>query len=437
MPNQGFPPIVVEFPDAAGECGGWEGGQPSGRMELARRAAEIPDAELLDKDWGFLVRPQNLLTHYMTDRRSSELFAVLRAAAELRKLVDRIVVIGSPHLQAVIQVLLQACCDPFFNELSRAQRGCRPRMTFLQDSNDVDCARGLLELLQCSPPTLDASSQWGILALPESAVPAGDTSSDQLINRFTKMLRAQAGETRWRERWVLAADAPSCWMDWATAQGCTNVFPMVRMPTAINQFDEFFGPGVLVAAALLGIDVVRVLQGAAQVAGEFLDADEFSRAEPRLPAAVRYARFCHQSGYESAARPNGNSHWIVAGNEALRKFASWYQQLRSELHLSLVAAAPHFTTKIQKAVADDRRNGPARLTILEADEPRTIRWRIEEIDPSGPGGTDDTDPRSAVSSAAMHLGCRSVRFRLPYVNEPSIGQLMQSMLLAVAMEARY
>ena len=53
--------------------------------------------------------------------------------------------IGGSYMGA--RALMDACCEPYFKELSRGDRGGRPRMYFEGNNVDNDASQGLLRLL--------------------------------------------------------------------------------------------------------------------------------------------------------------------------------------------------------------------------------------------------------------------------------------------------
>jgi hypothetical protein len=115
------------------------------------------------EDFPFIELPERTLDDYVERRESSELGRVLSVAKRLREQVDRVLVLGTSGFELSGRAILDACCEPYFNELSRGQRGGRPRMYFAGDHLDNDATAGLLTLLTegRSPDRLD--DRWAIL----------------------------------------------------------------------------------------------------------------------------------------------------------------------------------------------------------------------------------------------------------------------------------
>ena len=92
--------------------------------------------------------PARLLAEYRQSRDSSELGQILSTAARIRENCDRVVVLGIGGSYMGARALMDTCCHPYHNELSRAQRGGRPRIYFEGNNVDNDASSGLLELLK-------------------------------------------------------------------------------------------------------------------------------------------------------------------------------------------------------------------------------------------------------------------------------------------------
>jgi glucose-6-phosphate isomerase len=91
--------------------------------------------------------PDRLLADYTTPgdgtgttgRAASELFAILGAARRVREAVDRVIIGGGGT--AAARAIVDACCHPCHNELSRGERGGRPRLSFAPMPGDSGCGR--------------------------------------------------------------------------------------------------------------------------------------------------------------------------------------------------------------------------------------------------------------------------------------------------------
>ena len=122
-------------------------------------------------DPAFIYLPERLLTDYGTRRPDSELFSILRTSRRLRETVDRVVVLGIGGSYMGTRALFESCCHPFHNELSRGERGGRPRLSFEGFNMDNDSAQGLLDVLRARPSGDDGDdllAQWAMLVVSKS-----------------------------------------------------------------------------------------------------------------------------------------------------------------------------------------------------------------------------------------------------------------------------
>ncbi len=108
-------------------------------------AAIPPEKEPLDA--GFFELPEKILADYAENRDASELGRILNTAKRLKASVDRVVVLGIGGSYMGARALFEACCHPYHNELSRAERGGVPRIYFEGNNVDNDAVRGLIELV--------------------------------------------------------------------------------------------------------------------------------------------------------------------------------------------------------------------------------------------------------------------------------------------------
>ena len=128
------------------------------KLELLRDEICDLDVKMLDGaipvptskqplDAGFYLLPEKLLSQYEADRQGSELARILAKTKSLMAELDRVVVLGIGGSYMGAKALMDACCQPYFNELSRGERGSRPRIYFEGNNVDNDASQGLLHLL--------------------------------------------------------------------------------------------------------------------------------------------------------------------------------------------------------------------------------------------------------------------------------------------------
>ncbi|MFN9369667.1 MAG: hypothetical protein ACK6CT_13040, partial [Planctomycetia bacterium] len=107
-------------------------------VDASRATAEDHAGRPADAEAAGIDLPDRLLAAYTTSRPQSELYAILQAAHRMRDEVDRLIVIGAGGCHYGPRLLFETCCHPLHNELSRGDRGGRPRVSFAGDAFDDD-----------------------------------------------------------------------------------------------------------------------------------------------------------------------------------------------------------------------------------------------------------------------------------------------------------
>ncbi len=129
-------------------------------IDLQMLAGKIPTpANKQPLDAAFYLLPERLLEEYQQDRRGSELARILAISKRFQETLDRVVVLGIGGSYMGARALMDGCCQPYWNELSRGARGSRPRMYFEGNNVDNDASQGLLRLL-ASEPVQDKNPNW-------------------------------------------------------------------------------------------------------------------------------------------------------------------------------------------------------------------------------------------------------------------------------------
>ena len=142
-----------------------------------------------------VVRPDRLLDGYNTRgaRASSELFAVLQAAVRIRDAADRVIVLGDGCGPLGARAIFESCAHPFHNELSRGERGGKPRLSFAGSSLDNDALQGLLDLVAPAgrPRGGDLLDRWALVIADATGDDAGTEAAARL---FLAALGESVGE---------------------------------------------------------------------------------------------------------------------------------------------------------------------------------------------------------------------------------------------------
>lgn len=358
--------------------------------------------------------PERLLAAYGTRRPESELFAILRTARRIREAVDRVIVIGSDRFVAGTRAIVDACCHPFHNELCRGERGGRPRLSCEGFGIDNDATQGLLDLVapHGRPRGDDLLDRWALVVVGGDEPPR---SVAAVIRLFAAALgEAVGGDVqRLADRVVPIAGWP------AEFAGATDLAEGFAIPAGLDGPQAVLTAVGLLPASIVGVDVVRLLEGAAAMTRRFRESPVGDNPVLQCAAAA------HHGGHACAATGR-----LSIPSRQLRAVGVWHDLLRAS---SLSAAGQ----------GSDHGSPVARLLVGAC---RRDRLRLPAAGPLAGGvdplaglvGTAWSDLPAAV--AAEHDPARrdeaTATIDLPRIDEHAVGQLLQMLLLAAVVEER-
>lgn len=382
-----------------------------GRLDAAR--AEAAASAVVDQ-------PDRLLTDYGTKRPESELFAILRTARRIRDTVDRVVVLGGGADITGVRAVFEACCHPFHNELSRGERGGRPRLSFEGFRFDNDLAQGLLDLVapHGRPRGDDLLDRWATLVVDAG----GDAPEAAVATRLflAALLQAVGGDVRRLAELVVPITGRTGRLaDVAQGLRCADAFAI--RDSVGGLFGTFTAVGLL-PASIVGIDVVRLLEGAAAMNRRFREAPVSDNP------VLQYVAVSHLAEVESGITGRGLSGW----SKQLEAVGCWYDLLCSRTLGRAGKGAACGTLITNLVVGECRRDrlmvpslGPFAAHQDEPDELAGKTW--PELLAAAVAGTHEDDARAGRPTADILL---------PRIDEHVIGQLLQMLMLATAVEGR-
>jgi glucose-6-phosphate isomerase len=403
------------------------------------RAGGAKPGEVLDP--AFIDLPDRLLADYGTQRPASELFSILQTARRIRDAVDRVIVLGIGGSYMGTRALFEACCHPFHNELPRGERGGRPRLSFEGFNIDNDSAQGLLDLVAPAGAAVpdDLLHRWAILVVSKS----GGTLETAVATRLflQTLLEAVGGDVkRLADRVVPITGKTGKLANLAKAIGCPEVFDI---PDGVGgRFSVFTAVGLL-PASIVGVDVVRLLEGAAAMNRRFREA----------PAAenpvLRYVGVSHLAEKRMGATIRVLSSW----SNRLEAVGLWYDQLLSEsLGKDEKGATPLTTVTTRDLHSRGQQHQDGRrdklITNLLVGEPRRDRLALPKLGPYGSDedalddlvGTAWPDMLVAAAAGTNEAYAQAKRptadILLPRIDEHTVGQLLQMLMLATVVEGR-
>jgi hypothetical protein len=348
------------------------------------------------------LQPERLLAAYNTGggRRQSELFAILQAARQVRDAVDRVVIPGDDLGLLGGRAIFESCAHPRHNDLSRGDRGGRPRLLFAGSGLGNDGLQAILDLVApCGgSPADDVLDAWGVLAVAAGDVDGFTAAATRLV--LDRLAAGIGRAERLQERACIVTAQGDVLAEQAGARGCRVCFGAAPGLGAA----EVFSAAGLLPAAIAGIDVVRLLAGAAAMQRRFREAPVAENPVLRHVAVI------------VATNAAGNAHAgdipcrLVADIDQLATVCSWHARLESERRQAVAGAR-------QAARLCDAAAVAAGLVVhLTVDAPRR-----EPLPLPWPVAGDVRGPQ----------------IRLPRVDEHTIGQLLQLLVLSDRVHRRW
>ena len=390
--------------------------------------SDIPsDKQPLDA--GFTELPERLLDDYHADRENSELGQILATAKQIQESVDRVVVLGIGGSYMGVKALMESCCQPYFNEYARAERGGRPRMYFEGNNVDNDWSQGLLHLLRTEP-----DEPWGLVVISKSG---GTLETAAAFRQFLREFESSVGADRMPDLVVPVTGQSGKLASLADSIGCKNRF---QVPDGVGgRFSVFSAVGLL-PAAILGINVVQLLESAAAMNNHFRTAPYGENV------VLDYVAVNHLLETQSGC----NTRLLSVWSKSLESAGLWYDQLLAEslgkaergaLPLTVVNTRDlHSRAQqhqegvrdkvVNNVIVDNWRTDPLAIGSSERDSDQ-----LNEL-------ADKTLPDvmsaaiAGTNQAYQEDGRPTTNLFLPGANEIGLGQFMQMMMLATVVEGR-
>lgn len=409
-------------------------------LQLAKIRDEMMSGALdLSAGNAFVRGPDELLASYAADRRGSVLGRLFKRASYMHTIVDRVVMLGSGGSCTGAKAILESCCQPFWNELSRADRGSKPRIYFNGNSFDNDSIQGLLHLLDAHKGKQASSEleRWALVVIDKN----GDTpETSSALRQFLAALQSSTGLDREKlvELLVPVTDQNSRLHEMVTQLGSTDIY---SIPEGVDDPFSVLSVAGLVPAAMLGVNVIELLQGAVAM------TEHFATAQPQENVVLQYAATNHLIEKQRGLPVRVLRLW----SKALEPFGFWYEQLVSESlgkelvgvsRMSMVKTSDLFSRHQQHLHAN--RDTAVNNIIVEEVRFDALPVQKGENDADFKRGvSEETLPgalKRVIAAANEELklaGRPSTNLLVPRVDELHMGQLFQMMMLATAVEGRF
>ena len=408
---------------------------------MAAREAVLADARLWAAsgsvppakqplDAGFHELPERLLAELREKGTASEISRLKQAADRLAGSVDSIVILGIGGSYMGARAALEACCHEYYNEVQPAMRRGRPRMYFEGNNVDNDSLLDLVRLLE------SRGDRWGIVVISKSGGTLETAAAFRILLRELRgTLGKQAGDLG--QLVVPITGTSGKLFDLAKALGCREVF---CVPDGVGgRFSVLSAVGLL-PAALLGLDIEKLLRGAVAM------NDHFRTAPLSENVVLKYVGVCHLMETLRGCDVRVLATW---GNR-LEAFGFWYDQLLAESLGKQERGALPLTvvnTRDLHSRGQQHQEGPRDKlsTNLFVEQPRSEPARIgrSELDQDGLNELADKTLPDILAAALVGTNKayrddnrHTADIRVPLLDEYTLGQLFQMFMLATVTEGR-
>ena len=425
----------------------------AGNLEAARKET-LQDVSLLgsssipeDKvplDSGFIEWPALRLSEFRSDPAQSLVGRITHTADMLRSEVDSVVTLGIGGSYMGARALFEALCHPYHNELHPQQRRGVPRMYFEGNNVDNDAMNGLIDLLSARTGRPGSpAKKWAIVVISKSG---GTMETAVAFRVFREQLdRLYGADSDEAKRYVVpvTGESGSKLRALATERGYENVFPV---PDGIGgRFSILTAVGLL-PAAVLGLDIEQLLAGAADM------TERFRTAPVGDNPVLDYVGIGHLFETDANASVRILSTW----GSRLEAVGFWYDQLLSE-SLGKVPNSEGIQCRATPITCVNTRDLHSRgqqhqegfadklITNLHVQTTSTSAIRVRTSTENQDGlNTYAGKSASQILQAAFDgtnqayadANRPTADILLPTLNEYSLGQLFQMLMLATAVEGR-
>jgi glucose-6-phosphate isomerase len=400
-------------------------------------SGEVPD-EKSPLDARFYWLPQEQLDAYKQHREGSELGRIFKVANSLASDIDAVVVLGIGGSYMGGRAMMDACCDPYHNELDRAGRGSRPRMYFEGNNVDNDASQALLSRLAAGGYGDTAAERRHALVVISKS--GGTLETAVAFRQFLAALQSTLGNEaqKWLPKLVIPATAASGKLyDLAKAIGCEEIF---SVPDGVGgRFSVLSAVGLL-PAAMLGLDCMKLLEGAVAM------NHHFETAPPQENVVLQYVAVNHLLSQHRDKSIRVLSVW----SKELEAVGLWYDQLLAESNGKDGKGVTPLTTVNTRDLhsrhqqhQQGRNDKVFNNLIVQSYRTDPLEVGTSELNQDTLNDIADkklTDIMSAAikgTNDALHADGRpTTDIILPRIDTHVLGQLFQMLMIATVIEGR-
>lgn len=402
--------------------------------ERTMRPEDVP-AALRPLDAGFIDLPRRLFEEKRAKGLDSELGRIQTAAERLRRESDRVVILGIGGSYMGARALFEALRDPYHNELSREDRGGIPRVYFEGNNLDNDAFVALRKLLSQQPSPATLAGRWSLIVISKSGGTLETAAAFRILRRDIKRWYAKE-PGRFQQLVVAVTGLEGKLRRLAEADDYRDTF---TIPDNVGGRYSIFTPVGLLPAAVMGVRVEELLAGAAEMTERF-----FTTPPDRNPV-LQYAAV----GYRFSQR--GQPIRVLSvWSKKLEAVGLWYDQLLAE-SLGKDGQGPTPITAVNTRDLHSRGQQHQEgtrdklITNLIVREPREAALVIgpsdrteDELDALQDRGLPGLMEAACSGTNAAYLEAArpTADIVLPRIDERSLGQLLQMLMLATVVEGR-
>ena len=403
--------------------------------KLFKSQSAVPECKQ-PLDAGFVTWPEDLLQDMKEKGAESLIVQLEQCAARLANISDSVVVLGIGGSYMGMRAMFEALCDPFHNELSRDDRQGVPRIYFEGWNVDSDHQSALLNLLDRRAERATGDGPEGRTSLVVISKSGGTLETAVAFRNFRAFLERRFPD-KVQDLIVPVTGETGRLRDLANAAGFQDVF---SIPNGIGGRFSVLTPVGLLPAAIAGINIRRLLQGAADMTKHFRTADYGSNA------VLDYTSVGHVMETDHGLTTRVLSTWGCH----LEAVGLWYDQLLSEsLGKQERGATPLTGVNTRDLHSRGQQHQEGRrdklITNLLPGTPRRnplmIPSRDDDFDQlnqfvsvdmptmlnAAIGGTNQAYAEDKRPTADLHMES---------IDDHSIGQLFQLLMLSTVLEGR-
>lgn len=391
-----------------------------------------PPPHKVPLDAGFHELPDRLLGEYRTHGAKSEVGQIKAAADRLSAAVESVAVLGIGGSYMGARALLEALRHAYYNDASRTLRGGRPRIYFEGNNVDNEALGELIGLLA------SRDERWGIVVISKSGGTLETAAAFRILLRELKgALSRQAAGKAVGEFVIPVTGTSGKLFELAKALKCPELFDV---PDGVGGRFSILSAVGLLPAAIMGLDVVRLLEGASAM------NEHFRNKGPAENVVLQFVGVCHLMETLRGCTTRLLSTW----GKRLEAVGLWYDQLLAEslgkqergaLPLTVVntrdlhsRGQQHQEGKrdklITNLIVDAASKAPIKIGSSELNQDglnELAEKTIADVLRAATAGTNQAYLEDNRPTADLHL---------PQLDEFALGQLFQMLMLATVVEGR-